>query len=72
MKLSLFARIELLFWDFAIQTLSHSGPARLFLRRASNLVNHSESTSFAILMSLSAVVGLVSGYLFYFVVANIR
>jgi hypothetical protein len=70
MKLGLFARIELLFWDFAIQTLSRSGPARMFVKRASSIARDSESASLGILMTLSGVVGLVSGYLFYFVVSS--
>jgi hypothetical protein len=70
MKLGLFARIELQFWDFAIQTLSRSGTTRLFVKRASSLVHHSESASLGILMTLSGVIGLVSGYLFYFVVSS--
>jgi hypothetical protein len=72
MKLNIFTRIELLFWDFAIQTLSHSGATRLFVKRASTLVSDTDSAALAVLIALSGVVGLVSGYLFYFVVANIR
>jgi hypothetical protein len=61
MKLSLFARIELLFWDFAIQTLSNSGTARTLLRQASSLMQQSDSPALVVLLGMSGVVGLVSG-----------
>lgn len=72
MNRSVFSRIELVFWNYAIQTLSRPGAAQTFLREAIRLLRSSEASVWAILLGLSAVVGLVSGYLFYFFAASLR
>jgi hypothetical protein len=59
-------RVELLFWDFAIRLLSQSSLTRSFLRKAYGLTRTSELTSLAILMGVSGLVGLLCGYIFYF------
>lgn len=59
-------RVELLFWDFAIRLLSQSSLTRSFLRKVYGLTRTSELTSLAILMGVSGLVGLLSGYIFYF------
>lgn len=72
MNRSVFSRIELVFWNFAIQTLSRPGVVQTFLREAIRLVRSSEASVWGILLGISAVVGLVSGYLFYFFVVSLR
>lgn len=72
MNRSVFSRIELVFWNFAIQTLSRPGVVQNFLREAIRLVRSSEASVWGILLGISAVVGLVSGYLFYFFAASLR
>ena len=67
MNNQLLSRVELLFWDFAIRVLSQSSVTRAFLRKAYGLTHASEVTSLGILMGVSGFVGLVSGYLFYFI-----
>ncbi len=72
MNRSVFSRIELVFWNFTIQALSRPGFARTIIRDAMRLLQKSEAAVWGILLGISAVVGLVSGYLFYFVAANLR
>jgi hypothetical protein len=69
---TIFTRFELLFWNFAIQSLSQSRTAQKMLRRAFRLLHDSEAASIGVLLGISGVVGLVSGYLFFFVAASIR
>jgi len=71
MNRSVFTRIELVFWNLTIQALSQPGFMRSFTRRAMQLLHDSEVTSLGILLGISGVVGLVSGYLFYFVAASL-
>ena len=66
MNNTLFSRVELHFWDFAIRLLSQSGTTRAFLRKAYGLTQASEVTSLGILMGVSGFMGLLCGYLFYF------
>jgi hypothetical protein len=72
MSLNIFARMELLFWNLTIQALSQSDLARTLVRRAYNLTNGSEVTSLGILMGATGIVGLVCGYLFYFLTLGVR
>jgi len=72
MNRSVFSRIELVFWNYTIQALSRPGFARTFMRETMRLLRNSEASVWGILLGISAVVGLVSGYLFYFVAASIR
>jgi len=72
MNLHFFSRVELLFWDFAIRVLSQSKFMRAFLRRVYQLANASEFTSLGILMGISGVVGLITGYMFYFLTTGMR
>lgn len=67
-----FSRVELVFWNFAIRALSQSQVARAALRRAYRMTNTTEVSSIGILMGVSGMVGLISGYLFYFLSTNIR
>lgn len=68
----LITRVELIFWNFAIRALSQSNITRTFLRKAYAVANTSEITSLGILMGVSGIVGLISGYLFYFLTINLR
>lgn len=72
MNRNVFSRIELIFWNFTIQTLSQPGFARTIILEAMRLMQKSEATVLGILLGVCAVVGLVSGYLFYFIAANLR
>jgi hypothetical protein len=72
MTSNLFSRVELLFWNFAIRALSQSNIARTALRKTYKVVNGSEWTSMGLLMGLSGVIGLVSGYAFYFLAQGLR
>lgn len=72
MSLNIFARMELLFWNLTIQTLSQSDMARMLVRKAYNMTNGSEVTSLGLLMGATGIVGLVCGYLFYFLTLGIR
>jgi hypothetical protein len=71
-KTNVFSRFELLFWDFTIQALSKSRGAQMMLRRVFQFLQDSEAPAFGILLGVSGVVGLVTGYLFYFVAAGLR
>lgn len=69
---NVFTRFELIFWNFTIQALSQSRTAQKMLRRVFQFLHDSEAPTFGILLGVSGVVGLVSGYLFYFVTASLR
>lgn len=69
MNRNVFSRIELVFWNFTIQALSQPGITRSFTRKALRLLRDSEVSSLGILLGVCGVVGLVSGYLFYFIIA---
>jgi hypothetical protein len=71
-KTNFLSRFELLFWNFTIQALSQSRLAQKMLRRVFQFLHDSEVPAFGILLGVSGVVGLVSGYLFYFVAAGLR
>jgi len=64
------SRIELVFWNMTIQALSKSKTARQVIRRVFQFLHDSEAASVGVLLGISGVVGLVSGYLFYFVAAS--
>jgi len=69
---NVFSRIELVFWDLTIRALSQPGPARNFAREAIRLIRSPEAVVWGFLLAISAVAGLVSGYLFYFVSISLR
>lgn len=71
-KPNFISRFELSFWDFTIQLLSQSKTAQAVLRRIFQFFNDSEVPTFGILLGISGVVGLVSGYLFYFISMGAR
>ena len=66
------SRIELLFWNFAIRALSQSNFTRTFLKKAYEMTNDSEMTLLGVLIAASGVIGLVSGYAFYFLTLSLR
>ncbi len=66
------SRVELFFWNLTIQALSESGVARTGLRKAYRLVHHSDAASMGILVGVTGVAGLVSGYMFYFLTSGLR
>jgi hypothetical protein len=69
---NILSRIELIFWNFTISALSQSGSTRSILRRTARFLYDSEAASLGILLGISGVVGLVSGYLFFFVAQSLR
>ena len=72
MNKNLFSRIELLFWNFAIQLLSSFRMVRSSLARTGQVTYSSDAVFFYVLMAIAGVTGLVSGYLFYFIMASMR
>lgn len=71
MNSSFFSHIELTFWNFVIQVLSQFGMARKLFGQASQ--GHAMvSTTFGILLGLSGLVGLASGYTFYLLTVGVR
>ncbi len=72
MNNTFFSRIELLFWNFAIQALSRFRMTRSFSAGSIPSLNNPGTTMLAILMGVAGVAGLVSGYLFYFLAASLR
>lgn len=72
MQQSFLARIELIFWNFAIRALSQSRLARTFLQRAYAMASDSETALLSIMIAASAIIGLVSGYAFYYLTLNMR
>ncbi len=71
-KANFISRFELVFWDFMIQLLSSSKTAQIILRSVFRILHDSEVPTLGILLGISGVVGLVSGYLFYFLTAGVR
>jgi hypothetical protein len=72
MNRSVLNRMELVFWNFTIQVLSQPGLTRSFMRETMRLLRNSEAASLGIMLGISGVVGLVSGYLFFFVSTSLR
>ncbi len=72
MKNNPLSRVELFFWNLTIQALSESGVARIGLCRAYQLAHNSEAASMGILVGVTGVAGLLSGYLFYFLTGGLR
>lgn len=68
---NIFSRMELIFWDLTIQALSKSRTAQSVVRRVFKLLHDTEIASIGVLLGISGVVGLVTGYLFYFVAVSI-
>lgn len=71
-KMNLFTRIELFFWDSTIRLLSSPSFTRLVLKREPSLASIPLNGSMALLFVLTGAVGLLSGYLFYFLAAAAR
>lgn len=71
-KMNLFTKIELLFWNSTIRLLSSPGFTRLVLKREASMMNFPLNGPMALLFALTGAVGLLSGYLFYFVAQNLR
>jgi hypothetical protein len=69
---NIFSRIELLFWNLAILALSKSRTLQEIIRRGFHVIHYSDMASIGVLLGISGVVGLVTGYLFYFVAASIH
>jgi hypothetical protein len=71
-KKNLFTMIELFFWNSTIRLLSSPGFTRLVLKREISLADFPLVGPMALLFALTGAVGLLSGYLFYFVAAGLR
>ena len=71
-KKTLWTRIELFFWNSTIRLLSSPSFTRLVLKQENSIVNLPLSGSMALLFTLTGAVGLLSGYLFYFLAAGPR
>ncbi len=72
MKNHFISRVELSFWNLTIRALSQSDFARTSVQKAYHLLNDSETAAFGILIAVSGVAGLVSGYLFYVLRMSLR
>ncbi len=72
MSNQLFSQIELLFWNFAIRMLSYFRSARLYLSKNGQATYSPETALLGVLVGVAGIAGLVSGYLFYFLTANVR
>jgi hypothetical protein len=72
MKNNFFSRLELLFWNFAIQALGYFRTARSGLSRTGQLSYGSDTAFLVVLMTIAGVAGLFSGYLFYMLTASLR
>lgn len=72
MNLNSFSRIELHFWNFAIRALSTSDVARRLVKDAYDFTHQVKSMPLSIVIGISGVAGLVSGYLFYFLQMSLR
>jgi hypothetical protein len=72
MKINFLSRIELVFWDFTIRALSDSQMMRSLLRRVYKLTHGSETAALGVIMGVSGAVGLVTGYMVYFLSAGVR
>lgn len=71
-KTTLWTRIELLFWNSTIRLLSSASFTRLVLKRETSIANLPLNGSMALLFALTGTVGLLSGYLFYFLAVGPR
>jgi hypothetical protein len=71
-NMNIFTRMELLFWNSTIRLLSHPSFTQLVLKREFSLSSLPVNSSLALLFALTGAVGLLSGYLFYFVTAGLR
>ncbi len=69
---NLIERFELSFWNFTIQALSQSRTAQGMVRRTLLVLQVCDVATGGSVLGISGVVGLVSGYLFYFVAAGLR
>ncbi len=67
-----FSRIELMFWNLTIRTLSQSDFARNCLRKTYEFTHSSEIAPVGILIGVTGAAGLASGYLFYFLTMGTR
>ncbi len=72
MKENLFTRMELMFWNFAIQALCDFRVARSYWAKNGRIAASPEVAFPGILIGVAGVAGLVSGYLFYFLTASLR
>ncbi len=72
MRTNVFSRLELLFWNLAIRTLSRSRMTRSFLRSVYGLVSATQAVSLVILMVVAGCAGLLSGTLFYYLTTSLR
>lgn len=76
MNTTLPSRIELFFWNFAIQTLSNSRLMRTLLRsvlpRFQKMMAISPLASVGLLVSASGLIGLLTGLVLYYVSAILR
>ncbi len=72
MKPNFFQRLELWFWDWAIQTLSRSTLTRSCLRNAYQFVTYKPVFLSSLLIGGSGMVGLLSGYLFRVLTLAVR
>ncbi len=72
MSKKLFPQLELLFWNFAIHTLSFFRSARFCLSKTGRVAFGVETAYLGILVGIAGVAGLTSGYLFYFLTAHVR
>lgn len=71
-KPNFISQFELSFWNLTIQLLSQSKTAQKIIRRVYNFFQDSEVPTYGILLGISGVVGLVSGYLYYFLSSGVR
>lgn len=72
MNSTIFSRIELHFWNFAIQTLSRSGFTRSCLKSAYALSHNARTASMGMMVGGAGLAGLLSGCLFYVVTSGLR
>ncbi len=72
MKENILYRMELMFWNFAIQALCDLRVARSYWAKNRREAASPEAAFPGILIGVAGVTGLVSGYLFYFLTANLR
>jgi hypothetical protein len=72
MNKTFFSRLELLFWNFAILTLSCFRSARSYFSRTGQLSYSSDTAFLGILLAIAGAAGLFSGYLFYILTASLR
>ncbi len=66
------SRIQLFFWNFAIQALSNSHLMRSLLRRFHHMMTISPVASVGLLVSASGLMGLFTGLMLYYVSAILR